>query len=80
MSPLLRYLDLFLKTVAQVYFDPFGIVMGLDAVKSFSGDFFSVADILRRCPGVGIDMIRRVLKDLQAQGDIECLGRGRNAK
>jgi len=49
------------------------------AVKSFSGDF-SVADILRKCPGVGIDMIRRVLKDLQAQGLIECLGRGRNAK
>jgi Fic family protein len=50
-----------------------------DAVKSFSGDF-SVADILRKCPGVGIDMIRRVLKDLQSQGVVECLGRGRNAK
>jgi len=50
-----------------------------DAIKSFPGDF-SVADILRKCPGVGIDMIRRVLKDLQAQGVIECLGRGRNAK
>jgi len=50
-----------------------------DAVKNFPGDF-SVADILRKCPDVGIDMIRRVLKDLQAQGVIECLGRGRNAK
>lgn len=37
-------------------------------------------DIQRKCPGVGIDMIRRVLKDLQAQGVIECLGRGRSAK
>jgi hypothetical protein len=53
--------------------------MVLDAVKSCSGDF-RVADILQRCPGVGIDMIHRVLKDLQAQGVIECLGRGRNAK
>lgn len=31
-------------------------------------------------PGVGIDMIRRVLKDLQKLGGIECLGRGRNAR
>jgi Fic family protein len=50
-----------------------------DALRSFSQDF-SVADILGKCPGVGIDMIRRVLKDLQAQGEVECLGRGRNAK
>jgi ribosomal protein S25 len=35
---------------------------------------------MRKCPGVGIDMIRRVLKNLRAQGVIECLGRGRNAK
>ncbi len=49
------------------------------AIKSFSGDF-KVADLQRRCPAVGIDMIRRVLKDLQAQGVIKCLGRGRNAK
>ncbi|MBA4369839.1 MAG: Fic family protein [Desulfobacterium sp.] len=50
-----------------------------DAVISFSGDF-SVADIINKCPGVGIDMIRRVLKDLQKHGGIECLGRGRNAR
>ncbi len=29
---------------------------------------------------VGVDMILKVFKDLQAQGVIECLGRGRNAK
>ncbi len=50
-----------------------------DAVNSFHGSF-SVADIQRKCPGIGIDMIRRVLKDLQNQGIVECLGRGRNAK
>lgn len=50
-----------------------------DAVKNFSGHF-SVADILQKCPGIGIDMVRRVLKDLQSQGSVECLGRGRNAK
>ena len=54
-------------------------VMVQDAVKSFSGGF-SISDLRRKCPAVGIDMIRRVLKDLQSQGVIECLGRGRNAK
>jgi fido (protein-threonine AMPylation protein) len=50
-----------------------------DAIKNFPGDF-SVGEIQQKCPGVGIDMIRRVLKDLQSQGVIECLGHGRNAK
>jgi len=50
-----------------------------DALKRFQGDF-SVADMRRECPGVGIDMIRKTLKDLQAQGIVECLGRGRSAK
>jgi len=45
----------------------------------FSGNF-SVADIQKKCPGVGIDMIRRVLKDMQAEGIVECIGRGRDAK
>jgi hypothetical protein len=49
------------------------------SLAGFSGDF-SVADIQKKCPGVGIDMIRRVLKDLQAEGAVECLGRGRDAK
>ncbi len=49
------------------------------AVRGFFGHF-TVADILRICPGVGIDMIRHVLQDLRQQGVIECLGRGKNAK
>ena len=53
--------------------------MVTDAIKKFPGDF-TVADILRQCPGVGIDMVRRVLKDLQARGEVVCLGRGRNAR
>jgi len=48
-------------------------------VNHFPGHF-SVADILQKCPGISIDMIRRVLKDLQGQGVVECLGRGKNAK
>jgi hypothetical protein len=49
------------------------------AVRNFP-DNFSVADIQGKCPGIGIDMIRKVLKDLQVQGVIECLGRGRSAQ
>lgn len=49
------------------------------AVDGFSGDF-SVADIRQKCPGVGVDMIRRVLKDMRSQGFVECVARGRNAK
>lgn len=40
---------------------------------------FTVSDLQRACPGVGVDLIRRLLKQLQAAGTVECLGRGRNA-
>lgn len=45
------------------------------AVIDFSSEF-SVRDLERACPGVSRDMVRRVLRDLQAKGDVECLGRG----
>jgi hypothetical protein len=41
---------------------------------------FRVADLQRGCPGVGLDLIRRVLKNLRAAGRVECLGRGQNAR
>lgn len=41
---------------------------------------FRVADLQRDCPGVSIDMVRRVLKGLQAGGKVRCLGRGRDAQ
>ena len=43
-------------------------------------DTFSVADIQRECPGVSIDLIRSVLKNLRKNKKIECLGRGQNAR
>jgi Fic family protein len=49
----------------------------VEAVNRQSGTF-SVADIQHSCPGVSIDMIRQVLKDLRPK--VECLGRGRNAR
>jgi len=50
-----------------------------EAIRGFTGNF-SVADIQQKCPIVGIDMIRKVLKELRDQRTIECLGRGRNAR
>jgi Fic family protein len=44
------------------------------------GDKFRVADLQRECPGVSLDMIRRVLKDLRSVGRVECLGRGQQAE
>lgn len=41
---------------------------------------FRVADIQRECPGVSLDLIRQVLKGMQAGGLVECLGRGRDAQ
>lgn len=41
---------------------------------------FRVADIRAACPGVGIDLIRRVLADLRDEGKIAALGTGRSAR
>ena len=37
-------------------------------------------DVQRECPGVSLDLIRRVLKNLRSSSEVECLGRGQNAK
>lgn len=41
---------------------------------------FTVAALQNASPGVSIDMIRHVLKELRDEGVIECSGRGRNAR
>jgi Fic family protein len=50
-----------------------------DAIGHFMGDF-SIRDVQERCPNVGIDLIRRILRELRESGKLECLGRGPNAK
>ena len=47
-------------------------------VNALSGEF-TLADLERACPGVSRDMVRRVLRDLQKAGKVECLGRGPGA-
>jgi Fic family protein len=48
------------------------------AINAFSREF-TLADLERACPGVSRDMVRRVLRDLQKKGSVECLGRGPGA-
>ena len=48
------------------------------AIGNFT-DSFSLARLEDACSGVSRDMIRRVLRNLQAGGNVECLGRGSGA-
>jgi len=59
---------------------PKGSKTGLikSAIASSSGEF-TLSDLERACPGVSRDMIRRVLRELQALKEVECLGRGPGA-
>lgn len=43
-------------------------------------DAFRVAELQNECSNVSVDMIRRVLKNLRAKKQVECLGRGQNAQ
>jgi DNA-binding PadR family transcriptional regulator len=52
--------------------------MIISAVNRFV-DQFTLTDLERVAPGVSHDMVRKVLKDLQKEGRIECVGRGRKA-
>jgi Fic family protein len=49
------------------------------AIGRFAGDF-TVSQLEQACPGISRDMIRRVLRDQQAAGAIECQGRGPAAR
>jgi len=48
------------------------------AIAAWRGEF-TVADVQRAWPGVSLDMIRHVLKNLRAAGAVECLARGPGA-
>jgi hypothetical protein len=41
---------------------------------------FRVADLQAECPGVGLDLIRRLLARLQKEKKVKALGTGRGAK
>jgi hypothetical protein len=41
---------------------------------------FGVADLQNACPGVSVDLIRRVLNQRRNEGKVRCLGRGRTSR
>ena len=49
------------------------------AIKSCPNEF-TLAGLERACPGVSHDMIRKVLRAKQQNGDVACLGRGPGAR
>lgn len=50
------------------------------AVKNFGARPFTVRELQANVPGAGPDTVRKVLKDMKAKREVECLGRGRFAK
>lgn len=47
----------------------------LHAINAQTGEF-RVADLERACPGVGVDLIRRILKQKRQSGQVTCQSRG----
>lgn len=43
------------------------------------GEGFTISELEQTCPGVSRDMVRRVLREQQAAGVVECRGRGPGA-
>ena len=41
---------------------------------------FHIAELHKQCPEVSLDMVRKVLKSMRQDKEIECLGRGKHAR
>lgn len=86
--PYINYLFFILKSAYQEFEHRLGQVaeprgakteIVQNALAGFPTEF-SLADLERSCPTVSRDMVRRVLRDLQKTGKVECLGRGPGAR
>lgn len=51
----------------------------LEFIDRVRGEF-AISDVQARCPTVGVDLIRRILKREREADRLECLGRGPNAQ
>ncbi len=86
--PYINYELFILKTAYREFAERVGEVKAprgakTDQVLATIGKFvsdFTIAQLEHHCPGVSRDMIRRVLREQQAQGAVECKGRGPAAK
>jgi Fic family protein len=85
--PYINYVFFILKAAYREFEERVGQVKGPRGEKTElvvrainqSPEVFRIADLQAACPGVSLDMIRKLLKDLRGQGRLECLGRGQSA-
>lgn len=86
--PYVNYLLYILKSAYREFEErvgkttsPRGAKTGLitAAISRFAGPF-RVSAIQRQCPGVSVDLVRRVLKNLRSSGRVKCMGRGQSAE
>lgn len=86
--PYINYLLFILKSAYREFEDRLGQVRAprgaktelvLAAIEKAGGPF-RVGDLQQACPGVSIDLIRRVLKQLRSAGRVKCLRLGANAE
>jgi len=54
------------------------VLAGIDRLAARSGGF-TMSELEQTCPGVSRDMVRRVLREQQSAGAVECQGRGPGA-
>lgn len=86
--PYVNYLLYTLKRLYQEFeerYENTSLPMGekTEAVRRAAAGFpgpFHVNELHKRCPEVSLAMVRKVLKDLSAEGTVECLGRGKQAR
>jgi len=86
--PYVNYLLFILKTASNEFAERIGQTASprgaktelvTTAIGRFAGKF-RVSDVQRECPGVSVDLVRRVLKNLRSLGRVKCLGRGQSAE
>ncbi|KAF0103709.1 MAG: hypothetical protein FD187_977 [bacterium] len=86
--PFINYVLFILKTAYREFSERCGEVRAprgakteqvIAAISQFSGQSggeFTLSQLEQRCPGVSRDMVRRVLRAQQAEGLVQCQGRG----
>lgn len=86
--PYINYVLSILKTAYREFAERVGEIKAprgsktdliVAAINKFTGEF-TLAQLERACPGISRDMIRRVLREQQTHGAIECQGRGPAAR
>jgi Fic family protein len=86
--PYINYILFVIKTAYMEFEERLGQIQSpkgektslvLHAIHMSIGPF-RIAELKKECPYVSVDMIRRILKNLQKEGRVECLSRGRIAE